>query len=226
MNNKIIELENVKKIYKVDNNDFIALNINNISFEKGKFYAIIGHSGSGKSTLLQIIGLIKDKTNGTYKLFGKNVDEMNNNEKANIRNKNIGFMFQDFYLDEDIKAIENVMLPYYISQKKDYKEKQKSIYQMFNEFNITGKELNYPKCLSTGEKARVSLMRALINNPDIILADEPTGNLDKDNEKMIFEKLKKYASEGKCVIVVSHSSEVSEYADVIIRIEKGIITYE
>ena len=135
-------------------------------------------------------------------------------------------MFQDFYLDEDIKAIENVMLPYYISQKKDYKEKQKSIYQMFNEFNITGKELNYPKCLSTGEKARVSLMRALINNPDIILADEPTGNLDKDNEKMIFEKLKKYASEGKCVIVVSHSSEVSEYADVIIRIEKGIITYE
>lgn len=122
-NENIIILKNVKKSYVVDGKEFNALNETSISFKKGKFYAIVGHSGSGKSTLLQLLGLIKNKTSGNINILNMDVDNMTPKDKAMFRNKYIGFMFQNFYLDDDISAIENVMLPYYISNKKNYKEK-------------------------------------------------------------------------------------------------------
>lgn len=225
-NENIIILKNVKKSYAVDGKEFNALNETSISFKKGKFYAIVGHSGSGKSTLLQLLGLIKNKTSGNINILNMDVDNMTPKDKAMFRNKYIGFMFQNFYLDDDISAIENVMLPYYISGQKKYKEKKAEVHEMFKDLNISGKENNKPKELSAGQLARISIMRALINNPQIILADEPTGNLDRDNEKLIFEMLKSLANEGKCVIVVSHSSEVKDYCDVIISIENGSVNYE
>lgn len=225
-NENIITLKNVKKSYAVDGKEFNALNETSISFKKGKFYAIVGHSGSGKSTLLQLLGLIKNKTSGNVNILNMDVDNMTPKDKAMFRNKYIGFMFQNFYLDDDISAIENVMLPYYISNKKNYKEKKLEVYQMFKDLNISGKENSKPKELSSGQLAKVSIMRALINNPQIILADEPTGNLDRDNEKIVFEMLKRLANEGKCVIVVSHSSEVKDYCDILISIENGSVSYE
>lgn len=223
---KILELKTVKKSYNLNGSEFVALNETNLVFETGKFYAIVGHSGSGKSTLLQIIGLIKSKTSGTYNIYDKNVDEMNNDEKALFRNKYIGYMFQNFCLDEDINALENVMLPYYISNKKDYNLKKVEVKNMFKELGIENKEKQKPKKLSSGEQARVSIMRALVNNPSIILADEPTGNLDQDNEKLVFNLLKEETKKGKCVIVVSHSNEVKYYCDVLITIESGCVNYE
>lgn len=225
-NENIITLKNVKKSYAVDGKEFNALNETSISFKKGKFYAIVGHSGSGKSTLLQLLGLIKNKTSGNINILNTDVDNMTAKDKAMFRNKYIGFMFQNFYLDDDISAIENVMLSYYISNKKNYKEKKLEVYQMFKDLNISGKENSKPKELSSGQLAKVSIMRALINNPQIILADEPTGNLDRDNEKIVFEMLKRLANEGKCVIVVSHSSEVKDYCDILISIENGSVSYE
>lgn len=176
--------------------------------------------------MLQLLGLIKNKTSGNINILNMDVDNMTPKDKAMFRNKYIGFMFQNFYLDDDISAIENVMLPYYISNKKNYKEKKFEVYQMFKDLNISGKENSKPKELSSGQLAKVSIMRALINNPQIILADEPTGNLDCDNEKIVFEMLKRLANEGKCVIVVSHSSEVKDYCDILISIENGSVNYE
>lgn len=226
MNENIIELINVDKNYTPNEQQINGINNATINFKQGKMYAIIGHSGSGKSTLLQIIGLLKEKTSGKYMLFNTDIDTMSDAKKAQMRNKHIGFMFQEFYLDEDIPAIENIMLPYYISSKKNYKEKKEDVYKNFKLLNIEGKEKKLPSELSTGQNAKIALMRALVNNPEIILADEPTGNLDKDNEKTILDLLKKLADKGKCVIVVSHSQEIKKYADIIISIENGKVKYE
>lgn len=225
MKNNVIELENIEKIYD-SREKIVGIKDISLNFKYGKLYAITGHSGSGKSTLLQVIGLLKDKTAGTYKLFGYDVDSISDSKKTDIRNENIGFIFQDFYLDEDINALENIMLPYYISRKKDYKSRKAQILKEFENIGIKGKENKSPKELSAGQKARVAFLRALVNNPDVILADEPTGNLDKDNEKMLFKMLKQLAKEGKCVIVVSHSKEINRYADIKIAIENGTVYYE
>ncbi|MCX4364563.1 MAG: ABC transporter ATP-binding protein [Bacilli bacterium] len=226
MNDNIIELVNIEKNYTPNEQQINGINNATVNFKRGKMYAIIGHSGSGKSTLLQIIGLLKEKTSGKYMLFNTDTDTMDESKKAQMRNKHIGFMFQEFHLDEDISTIENIMLPYYISSQKNYKEKREEILKWFKLLEIEGKEKKLPSELSTGQNAKIAFMRALVNNPEIILADEPTGNLDKDNEKTLFELLKKLAHEGKCVIVVSHSQEIKKYADTIITIENGMVKYE
>ncbi len=226
MEKNIIELKNLTKTYILNKQEIIGIKNINLKFKCGKLHAIVGHSGSGKSTLLQIIGLLKDKTTGTYKLLGQDIDKMNGIEKAKLRNKHIGFIFQDFYLDEDINALENIMLPYYISHERNYSFKKNQVIENFKLLGIEGKEKNRPKELSSGQNAKVAFMRALVNDPEIILADEPTGNLDQENENLILDLLKKLANEGKCVIVVSHSPKIKEYADVVISIEEGNATYE
>ena len=227
MNNELLKLIDVSKTYKKGNVETQALRHFNYSFSGGKLYAIVGHSGSGKSTLLQICGLLNKKSNGNLYIFNNDVDKLSDDQKCSYRNLGIGFMFQEFYLDDYLSSIDNVMLPYYIGFKsKDYKEKQEKIKVMFNEFGLSGKESSKPSELSTGQNARVSFMRSLVNDPDLILADEPTGNLDKNNEDIIFKMLRHQADEGKCVIVVSHSDEIKKYADTVIRIENGEIVNE
>lgn len=222
----MITIKSVSKEYILNQKKVIALKSINLEFELGKLYAIMGHSGSGKSTLLHILGLLDKPTTGRICFYGKDIKKMGEKELADIRAKNIGFIFQSFYLNEKMKAYENVMLPMYIN-KKISKDKRKELATvLLDSVGLRNRMNHYPKQLSGGEQQRVAIARSLANNPNIIIADEPTGNLDEENEKIIFQLLKKISDRGKCVIVASHNSEIKKYADKIIRIENGTIMKE
>lgn len=216
-----MKLENVTKIYKMKEKDVIALENINYEFEYGKFYAIMGHSGCGKSTLISILGLIEPVTSGDYIIDDKNIKDLNDRELSNLRMKKFGFIFQDYYLDEHLKAYENVILPMIIN--KEIKKNQRKLIaeNLLKKVGLEARIKHYPNEMSGGEQQRVSIARSLANNPDIILADEPTGNLDKENETLVFQELKKLSQEGKCIIVVSHSNEVKNYADIVINLDGG-----
>ena len=216
---KVIELKKIKKEYFMRKRSLLVLDDLNVSFEKGKFYAIMGHSGAGKSTLVNIIGLLDQVTEGTYLLNGKDTSKMSENELAELRKNTIGFIFQDYFLDEYLKAYENVMYPMLVNESINKKAMKGIAIRLLEKVDLKDRFDHFPKELSGGEKQRVAIARALANNPDIIIADEPTGNLDKTNEKKIFELLKKLSNEGKCIIVVSHSEEVKKYADVLYELD-------
>lgn len=216
----LIELKNVSKVYEKKDEKIIALDNVNYNFESGKFYAITGHSGSGKSTLINILGTLDKVTSGTYKLDGKDISTLDDNELSKIRNKKIGLIFQNYNLEQHMKAYENVMLPMLLGDLSLEEMKEIAIDKL-TEVGLKERVNHFPKELSGGEQQRVSIARALVNNPNIILADEPTGNLDEVNEKKIFDLLKQIAKEGKCVIVVSHSDIIKSYADVVLKINSG-----
>lgn len=216
-----MELINVSKIYKLKDEEIVALDNFSYKFEIDKLYGIMGHSGSGKSTLINILGLLENPTSGTYKLDNKDVSKLSNSELANLRLKTIGFVFQDYFLDENMTALENVMLPLLINKNLNFNEKVEKAKKLLTEVGLEKRINHFPNELSGGECQRVAIARALANDPEIILADEPTGNLDEENEQIIFEQLKKLSKDGKCVIVVSHSDEINKYADEIIKISKG-----
>lgn len=222
----LINLKNIYKEYGKKDKNVKVLNDLSITFEKGKFYAITGHSGCGKSTLLSIIGLLESITSGVYTINGINVKNLNSKEEANIRKKYIGFIFQDFYLDDYLKAYENVMFPMIINKDISKDERKQKALTLLKEVELSDRINHFPKELSGGEKQRVAIARALSNNPNIILADEPTGNLDEESENKIFEILKKLSQEGKCVIVVSHSREVKNYADIVYKLKDGKLEVE
>ena len=219
--NVLIILENVCKSYQKNNEQIKILSNLNATFKSGVFYAIMGHSGSGKSTLINILGLIDSFEGGNYTFYGKSINNLNDNELSNLRMKNIGFVFQNFQLDPNLKAYENVMLPMIINKDISKKCRYDVAVSLLKEMGLENRINHFPNELSGGEQQRVSLARALANNPSIILADEPTGNLDKSKEKEIFLYLKKLAKKGKCVIVVSHSNEVKKYADKILLLDNG-----
>lgn len=217
----MLELKNVKKVYVVKNEKVMALNDVSYTFEMNNFYGIMGHSGSGKTTLISILGLLESFDSGTYLINGEEVKNSDNNKISKIRRDYVGFVFQDFYLDEYLNVYENVMLPLITHKELSKETKNEMVIEALTKVGIVDRKNHFPSQLSGGEKQRVAIARALINNPKIILADEPTGNLDEDNEKMIFQILKDLSKEGKCVIVVSHSNEVKSYADKIIKIANG-----
>lgn len=221
----VIEVKEINKTYKKKDATIEALNNINLSFEKGKFYAIMGHSGSGKSTLIRILGLIDEFDSGEYLLNNNSVKKLNNLESSEIRMKEIGFVFQDFYLDEYMTAKENIILPMLINKSIEKQDREKIAEQLLEKMGLLDRKNHLPKELSGGEKQRVCIARALANNPSIILADEPTGDLDEKNESIIFEYLKELSKEGKCVIVVSHSNEVKKYADEVINLNNGKLVY-
>ncbi len=214
----MVELKNINMTFKKNKKEIEVLKNINYKFESGKTYVIIGPSGSGKSTLTKIIGLLLKPTSGNVLIDNEYVNyaKKNSDERSLIRNKKIGFIFQSFYLNPYMKAIENVLLPCYLSSEK---EKEKRAYELLKRMNLEGREEHFPKELSGGESQRVAVARALINNPNIILADEPTGSLDSENEINILNILKDLSKEGKCVIIVTHSKVVEKYADVILKIE-------
>lgn len=217
----VMELKNIKKTYPKKEEKIEALNDVSLSFKKGKFYAIMGHSGSGKSTLIRILGLIDKFDSGEYILNNNDTKKLNDLAASKVRMNEIGFVFQDFYLDEYMTAKENIILPMLINKNIKKQEREKLSDQLLEKVNLINRANHLPKELSGGEQQRVCIARALANNPSIILADEPTGNLDEENERIIFEYLHQLTEEGKCVIVVSHSNEVKKYADVIINIKNG-----
>lgn len=217
----IIELKNVTKIYNKDDEKIIALKSISYKFEKGKFYAIMGNSGAGKSTLLHCMGLLDDITSGEIIIDGKSVLNLSDNDKSDIIRGKIGFVFQEYYLNPNMKSYENVMLPLFLNKDTSIREKQKQAKDILKMLGLEDRINHYPNELSGGEQQRVAIARSLVNHPRIILADEPTGNLDQNNEKMIFSLLKKVSKEDKCVIVVTHNNLVKKYADFIVHIKNG-----
>lgn len=214
-------IENLEKIYLTQSEKIIAITDFSYSFEKGKFYAIMGHSGSGKSTLIRILGLMDYATSGKYTINDKDVNILKDRELSNIRMENIGFVFQDYYLDGNLKAFENVMLPMLINKDINKRNRKSEAMKLLKSVGLEERSNHYPKELSGGEQQRVCIARALANDPDYLLGDEPTGNLDEENEIKILEILKKLSLNGKCVIVVSHSNEIRNYADEVLYIKNG-----
>ena len=215
----MITLNNVTKNYISRHRNILVLDDISVEFLSGTFYLIIGHSGNGKSTLINILGLIDSKFDGNYTIYGQNISTLNDKDLAKIRMQHIGFIFQDFYLDPYLKAIENVIVPMYINKIIAKENRKSKAIELLDRVGLKERIHHFPRELSGGEQQRVAIARALANDPDIILADEPTGNLDSTNEKMVFEQLKKLSKDGKCVIVVSHSDLAKKYADVVYEID-------
>ena len=216
----VVELKKKKKSYSLKNHEIPVLKNINVKFENGKFYAIMGHSGSGKSTLISIIDGIEPYTSGKVIINKKDLSDMNNKEKSFMRNNEIGIIFQDFFLDNYLTALENIVFPMTINDKYK-KSANKRALELLKKVELENRSNHFPKELSGGEKQRVAIARALANDPNIIIADEPTGNLDEENESKIFSVLKRLSQEGKCVIVVSHSNEILKYADVFYELKEG-----
>ncbi|MCQ4022895.1 MULTISPECIES: ABC transporter ATP-binding protein [unclassified Ruminococcus] len=217
----------VKSLTKVYDNRVTALKNVTLSIEEGSFIAVMGHSGSGKSTLLQMAGLLDLPSEGSVVINGEEVSSLKKNELANVRMKTIGFVFQAFHLNPQLKAYENVMLPMLINP--EYKKKseiEQHARKLIDKVGLSERAEHYPNELSGGEQQRVAIARALANDPDFILADEPTGNLDSDNEANIFELLKELAKSGKGVMVVSHNEAILDYVDKVYYMKDGTLAEE
>lgn len=211
------ETINVKNLSKTYDGKTMILEDFSYTFESGKFYAIMGRSGAGKSTLLNIIGTIDSATDGEVLVMGKNVTGLKEKEKAELRMKNIGFVFQGFYLNPYLNGEENVIVPMRINREIPSTDRKQIAEKLMVDFGVENLKSSLPSQMSGGEQQRVCIARALANNPDIILADEPTGNLDEENEKIVFSYLKKLAEQGHTVIAVSHNEAVKDYADEIVE---------
>jgi len=218
----IVKLLKVTKIYLSGEVSFQALKDIDLEVKKGEFLAIIGASGSGKSTMMNIIGLLDHPTSGTYKLDGHDTSRLQENTLAEIRNSKIGFVFQSFNLLARTSAIDNVSLPL-IYAGVDSAERSKKAKQALEQVGLADKFSSHPNQLSGGQQQKVAIARALVNNPEIILADEPTGNLDtRSGEEVmaIFENLHK---EGKTIIMITHEEDIAHHAKRKIRMKDGEI---
>lgn len=218
-----MNLEDIGKSYYLKNEKIEALKKFTYNFEYGKFYAIMGESGSGKSTLLQIMGLLLNSDTGIYYLDKKDTSKLTDDELSKLRMKNIGFIFQNYCLDPNLKAYENIMLPMLINDEINKNNRKQKAIELLEMVGLKDRRNHYPSQLSGGEQQRICIARAMANNPKIILADEPTGNLDEENEKIIFEKLKQLSDDGKCVIVVSHSVKIKDYTKNVLQLKKGTL---
>ena len=216
-----IKLDKISKHYIKKERKITAVDNLSYTFNYGTMYIIMGHSGSGKSTLIQCLGTLEKITTGNIYIDNKNISDLTEKELNFLRNTKIGFIFQDYNLNKNMTAYENVMLPMLINKKLKDQDLKKRAIKLLYEVGLDKRVNHYPKEMSGGEQQRVAIARAVANDPKIILADEPTGNLDEENEKAIFKKLREMANSGKCVIVVSHATTAKEFADVIINMKNG-----
>ena len=213
-----------KDLVKIYNHKVTALKEVSITINQGEFIVVMGHSGSGKSTLLQMIGLLDLPTSGSIFINSRDVSKLPKNAVADVRQKSLGFVFQAFHLNPQLKAYENVMLPMLINPEyKNKAEMEKKAKELIDVVGLSERADHYPRQLSGGEQQRVAVARALANDPDFILADEPTGNLDSENEVVIFTLLKELAQQGKGIMVVSHNESVLEYADRVYYMKDGVL---
>ena len=217
-----IKVVNASKSYRKKKDKIVVLKSFSYEFCYGKMYAIMGQSGSGKTTLINCLSMLDNLDSGNIYINQINIKKMNEKNKAQIRNKEIGMVFQNFLLNNHMKSFENVMLPMFLNKNIKKNKRKEIALNLLDKVGIKSKWNSYPKDMSGGEQQRVAIARALANNPNIIMADEPTGNLDAKNEKSVFKLLKSLATEGKCVIIVSHEHNIKKYADeVIILNEKA-----
>lgn len=216
----LIKLIDITKDYKSEDITTKVLKGISLTVRKGDFIAITGRSGSGKSTLMHILGVLDTPTNGTYILNGINVSKLKEDELAFIRNKEIGFVFQSFNLLARATALENVILPSIYAGVSETERTQKAKLMLKN-LGLEDKISNKPNQLSGGEQQRVAIARALINDPELILADEPTGNLDTKSGEDVINILKNLNSKGKTIVLITHELEIAKQANKVIHIEDG-----
>lgn len=216
----LIEVRDVYKIYNPGENQVNALDGVSITIDEGEFVAIIGHSGSGKSTLMNMLGLLDTPTHGEYYINGKLVDDLTDDQMSVIRNEEIGFIFQGFNLISSLSALENVELP--LVYRGMPKQERREISQQALERVGLGSRIHHlPAEMSGGQQQRVAVARAIAAKPPVILADEPTGNLDTKSTKEVMAILHELKDEGRTVIVITHDNEIAEEAERVIRIRDG-----
>ncbi|MBK7376563.1 MAG: ABC transporter ATP-binding protein [Ferruginibacter sp.] len=218
----MIHLENIRKSYYLGKHELQVLKGISLDIFKNEYVALMGPSGSGKSTLMNILGCLDSPSGGKYLLNGKDVSRMPDNDLAEVRNKEIGFVFQQFNLLPRLTAAENVALPLVYSGV-GRKERQERAMEVLKKVKLDDRSHHKPNELSGGQAQRVAIARALINNPSIILADEPTGNLDSKTSYEIMEILSKIHIDGNTVILVTHEEDISHYAHRVIRLRDGVI---
>ena len=218
----VIDLKGISKKYEMGEEEFYALKDVSLKINKGEFVAIVGPSGSGKSTLMHIIGLLDKPTSGEVYLEGKKTHNLSEVAQANLRNKHIGFIFQTFNLLSRTSALENVEMPLIYSGVSRSQREQRAI-EALQIVGLKDKLQNKPSQLSGGQQQRVAIARALVNNPSLILADEPTGNLDSKSGEEILSLLDKLNKKGNTIVVVTHDSDIAKRAKRIITIKDGKI---
>ncbi len=223
MADNVIELRGIRKVYKTGDEDTVALDGIDLDVMKGEFVAVMGPSGSGKSTLMNVIGLLDRQTAGSYILAGQDVNRLSGGKRAEIRNKEIGFVFQQFNLLSRTTVRDNVLLPTIYGKDKAAAARAETLIQEVGLGDRAGYKSNQ---LSGGQIQRVAIARALVMDPSIILADEPTGNLDTKKSHEIMEVLKKINSEGATIVLITHEASVAGYASRVLNIIDGKIASE
>ena len=218
----MIKLENIEKKYDLGEVKVAALEDVSITIERGEFLAVMGPSGSGKSTLLNILGILDNPTGGKYLLEGHDITHLSDREQARIRNQHFGFVFQSFNLFTELSAIENVMLPMSYAGVPFHKRRERAA-ELLERLGLSHRLYHTPAMMSGGEQQRVAIARALSNEPDLILADEPTGNLPTDMGEGIMKTLDELNDQGVTIVMVTHNDELSKRAQRSIHLQDGHI---
>lgn len=221
----MIKTSNLQKIFRTDEVETWALNEVNIEIKEGEFVAVMGPSGCGKTTLLNILGLLDNPTSGEYYLNGKEVSKLKENQRTNLRKGVIGFVFQSFNLIEELNVYENIELPL-LYMKMPATERKKRVKEAMDRMAISHRVKHFPQQLSGGQQQRVAIARAVVANPDLILADEPTGNLDSKNGAEVMSLLTDLNREGTTIVMVTHSMHDAGYAGRTINLFDGKVVPE
>ena len=221
----MIKIQNLSKVFRTEEVETKALNEISLEVKQGEFVTIMGASGCGKSTLLNIVGLLDDVTSGSYQLLGKEIRGLKESEKSKIRKQNIGFVFQNFNLIDELSVYDNIELPL-IYNNVSASERKEKVEAMVERLAISHRLKHFPQQLSGGQQQRVAVARALINDPKIILADEPTGNLDSKNGNEVMELLTDLHANGATILMVTHSDYDASFSQKTILMKDGIILSE
>lgn len=221
----LIEIQQVSKLYGFGDAATVALDEVSFDVEKNEFIAIMGPSGSGKSTLMNIIGLLDDPTHGNYKLNDRYVDRLKPNQTARIRRDTIGFVFQSFNLLPKMTVLDNVALPLAYKGMTATKRLKRAA-EVLEQVGLSDREYFYPTQLSGGQIQRAAIARALVNNPSIIIADEPTGNLDSEASRLVMELLSEIHKQGNTVLMVTHNPTLTRYASRVVYMHDGVIIHD
>jgi len=221
----MIKLNKLTKVYRTDEVESTALNEVSFEIQKGEFVSIMGPSGCGKSTLLNIIGLLDKPDQGSFQFLGNEVAHLNEKGRSAVRKKNIGFIFQNFNLIDELTVFENIELPL-IYNKVSTSERKQRVNELIEKIGISHRASHFPQQLSGGQQQRVAVARALITKPPLILADEPTGNLDSSHGNEVMELMCELHEEGTTIVMVTHSSHDASYSDRIINLLDGHVVSE
>ncbi len=221
----VIAIKEMSRVFQTEEIETTALNQVSLNVRKGEFISVMGPSGCGKSTLLNIIGLLDNASSGSYLLLDKEMVGLTEGQRAQIRKENIGFIFQNFNLIDELSVYDNIELPL-IYNKVSSSERKKRVMEIAERLNIVHRLKHYPQQLSGGQQQRVAVGRALVTNPKIILADEPTGNLDSKNGNEVMELLTELHQQGATIIMVTHSNHDASYSERTILMKDGMILSE